>query len=438
MAQGDIPNSKGDTRFSSVDGGAGLADLALDLSQLADDIVVGVSSVYEGAAQARWDVGAPAAWELDIDATDTDAGYLFTYEAGGSGVRLQLAAAGVIDAYVDGVSIAQVTVASIDAGGDRVIISWSMESNPYTTGAGDAVRSELRALNLDDGTHYQVTSTHAGPSSVAATAVWLASTSAGANAFTGTANALRFSAERFHPTAEAREDFDALTPAPTLVLEERVESPVPSRVSAAGDDDQFTGPVYMAAAAGIVPTDVLQAGRDWAVRYRFAVDHSEVPSAPRSLAVPGDGAFTFLGQYAVLRVMPRPVNRLVVRVQVQSWRTDAMPPDNVVLRAYLMNRPPTGLVDVQGPQPQWVRFWAELTVLVEDGDGPTGGAWYEFEPIGIARDDGNDAVWCVLAYDITDDGGGGTNRQMFRVWDWTGEAGVEIVVGGLPLAGGLG
>jgi len=434
MAQGDEPNAKDDTRFYSTTS----AGLEVDLSQLADDISVGTNSFFESGAQARWDVSHPAAWELDVTMNDTDTGYLFTYESGGSGARLQLTTGGVIDAYVDGSSVAQVTVPDIDAGGDNVIISWSTEANPYTTGAGNAVRSELRVFNVDDGSFDQDIVTHAAITSVSATAIWLARSTGGSLAFSGTANELRFSAGRFHPAAEAREDFVANTSAPTLTMETRREINVPTRDAGTGDDNQFAGPIYMSTAAGIEQADLRQASHIWAERYRDQPDLDETIQTNRALAVPDDTDFTFAGQYLLHRPVSKSVNRLLVRVHVQSFRTDIATPDNVLIRCYSMNRPSSGIEGFVGPVPVWTRFFREITVNADDGSGTTGGAWYTFDHIEIARDENDDGTWVALAFEVEDDGGGGTEDQRWRIRAWTGEPGVEDVPGGLPLAGGLG
>ena len=433
MAQGDEPNAKDDTRFYSTSS----AGLEVDLSHLADDISVGTNSFFESGAQARWDVGARAAWELDVDMNDTDTGFLFTYEAGGSGVRLELLTGGVVEARVDGSLVATVTIPDIDAGGDNVIISWSLDLNPYTTGASNVVHSELRVFNVDDSSFDQDIVLHAQPGSTAATAIWLARTSGGSAAFTGTANELRFSAGRFHPVAEAREDFVANTSAPTLTLETRREVPVPTRDSGIAAHDNFTGPIYMSVAAGLEQADLRQAGHIWSERFRDQPDLDETIETNRALADPDGDGFTFTGQYLVHRPLSLSVNRLRVRVHVQSFRVDASPPDNVLVRVYSMNRPPSGLASDLGPEPSLVFFFEELTVLSADGSGNTGGAWYTFDLLSIARDSQAAGTWIALAFDVTDDGGGGTDDQRWRIRAWTGEPGIEEVPGGLPLAGGI-
>lgn len=429
MAQGDEPNAKDDTRFYSTTS----AGLEVDLSHQADDILVGTNSYYESGAQARWDV-YPCTIELDLTFNDTDTGYLYTYEVGGQGVRIVLAANGVIDAYVDGSSVAQVTVPDIDAGGDNVIVSWSMEANPRTTGASDALRSELRVFNIDDSSYTQDVATHAQPTSVSSTVVWLARTSGGSAAFTGTANSLRFSFGRFHPAAEAREDLVGLTTAPSLDLETRLEVPVPTRASGIGAHDYFAGPVYKFVSAGLGQSDLRQAGYIWAEHFTDDPDQDESFPTNRDLAVPDAAGFTLLGQYMVARPVPKTCNRLKIRVQVQAWRTDANPADDIVIRAYVMNRPPIPAANLPAPHPAWDRRFASVTVNANDGSGTTGGDWYEFDLLEVVRTPGGGGTIVGLAFDVQDAGGAGpTSAQRWKVRAWTGEPGLEEVDGGLPL-----
>jgi hypothetical protein len=169
--------------------------------------------------------------------------------------------------------------------------------------------------------------------------------------------------------------------------------------------------------------------------YRDTPDQDDSPPAVRELAVPDAATYWFLGQYFEHRTIPRTCNRLHVRVQVQSWRVDAAMPDNVVIRVYVMNRPPgPGLVNAPGVHP-WVRFYGELTVNANDGDADIGGAWYEFDPMRVARDSTHDGAWVGLAFLVDNDGGGGLADQRWRIRAWTIEPGVIDSAGELPLGG---
>ncbi len=434
MAQGDVSNAKDDTRFYVVDGGGGVSDLAVDLSHQATDITAAARSVYEQNAQGRWDTSGPAAWELDLTFDGTDTGYLYSYETGGNGVRLVLTSGGTITAYVDNSSIAAVTVPDIDAGGDDVIVSWSMEPNPLTTGASDAYRSELRVWNVDDSSYAQTVAVHAAVTSVDTDAIWLASDTSDSNFFRGTPNRLRFSAGRFHPASEAREDLVANTSAPTLTLASRLEVAVPTRDSGVGAHDFFTGPIYQAVAASLHQVDLRQAG---AVRAEsFLDDPAQDESFPavRSTLPPGATTYTMLGQYLVYRPVPLTCNRLKVRVHIQSYRAGAGgSADNVLIRAYSMSRPPVSLAGGDGSG--WERTFVSLTVLADHGSGSTGGAWYTFDLLTITRDPSGKGTWVGLAFDVTDAGGAGsTADQRWLVRGWSIEPGLEEVAGGLPLA----
>lgn len=204
--QGDEFNGKDDTRFLS-EGGPTLSSLAVDLSQQATDITVGTNCVYDDTDPDRWNVQHPACWELDIEANNTDSGYLFYYENAGDGVLLRMTAGPVIEAYVDGSIVASVTVSGVGGTYERLVVSWSMEANPFTTGASDAVRTELRVFNVTDETYFHDVQTHPAITSAEATAIWGASDTTGFDAYTGRMIRLRFSAGRFHPATEVWQDW---------------------------------------------------------------------------------------------------------------------------------------------------------------------------------------------------------------------------------------
>lgn len=430
--QGDVANAKDDTRFLGVDYGAGLTDLAADLSQYADSLTVGTSCIHE-ASGTRWDPTPPLAIELDVLLDSTDDGFLFVREGTLSGLRLTVAVGGVISARVNGSVIASVTVPSL--GPSRVVIGWSMEPNVFTTGASNAIRSELRAWNVDSEEFVQAVATHATPATAAVSAIWLARTTTGSSAFTGAAYQLRWSVGRFHPAAETREDLIEQTAEPTLTLATRREVPVPTRASGAGDDGHFAGPIYKAVAAGLGQADLRQAGYIVAEQYTLPETLSESFPAVRSVEAPGAPEFTMLGQFFVHRPIPLPCNRLKVRVQIQAWRVDAADPDYIHVRCYSLSRPPLGLASTIGPEPPLVRYYREVTVESADGSGTTGGHWYTFDLIEVARDESGLGTWLGLAFYVEDQGGGGTADQRWRVRAWTVEPGVEDAAGSFPIGG---
>lgn len=432
MAQGDESNAKDDTRFLSRDPATGGTGLEVDLSHQADNLSVGTSSVYE-ASGARWDFTTlPWAVDVALVMNDTSAGYLYSRETGGLGIRLQ-ATAGDIEALVDGVVVA--TVTPVDAANeDEQVITWSMEANPLTTGASDAARSELRCYNRSSGGYVQHVVTHAMPSAAAATAIWGARTTAGADAFDGQLLELRWSVGRFHPASETREDFVALTAPPTLVFESRREVPVPTRDSDVGAHGQFAGPVYQAVAAALHQTDLRQAGAIVAELYRSPATLDNSPLTVRRLDDPDGDGFILHGSFLVHRPVPRPANRLQVRVHVQAWRVDAELPSPITIRCYSMARTPLGLAGNAGPLPAWTRFYQEVEVEANDGSGTTGGAWYTFDPLRIARDGTGDGTYLALAWSVGGDAELADN-QRFRIRAWTVEPGIVDTAGDLPLGG---
>lgn len=435
MAQGDESNAKDDTRFYAV--GASVTACVTDLSHQADNITAGTSSAWE-ASGTRWDFTTrPWCVDLVVTCSSTQNGYLYSRETGGNGIRLSIAAGPIVEARVDGTLVASVTVTGITTA-EGLAVSWSMEANPLTTGAGDAVASYLHVINTTDSTFFSARELHAAPTAAptaaAAIAIWGAQTAAGASRFTGTITLCRWSVGRVHPAAESREDLVGLTAAPTLAFSSRLERPVPTRASGIGAAGYFAGPVWQFAARALKEVDLRQASGVMQLLPRSAPTLSNAPAAVRSWASPDGDGYVFFGQYLAHVPLPLPVNRLQVRVQLQCWRVDADPPDYVRVRCYSMNRPPGPGVVGNAPQ-AWTRFFVTESALVDDGSGTTGGAWYSFDPLLCARDKSGRGTWLALAFLVEDDGGGGVADQRWRVRSWTVEPGIIDSAGALPLGG---
>jgi hypothetical protein len=434
MAQGDEPNAKDDTRFYAV--GASITALTTDLSHQADNLTAGTSSVWE-LDSARWSESTlPWCVEAVITCTNSDGGYIYTHESASAGLRIQIHAGPSIRAHINNGGIAAMTIApaGVGAGAETLVVSWSCEANPLTTGAGNAARSTLRCWNVTDGTYTMATTTHVVPTDATGRAIWGAADATGTTAFTGGITEIRWSVGRHHPACESREDFDALTAAPTLVFSPRREIPVPTRASGVGDDGMFAGPVYMAVSAALRQQDIRQASALVGECYIDDPAQDTTPPAVRQLVDPNGSTLWFLGQYFERRPVPRTCNRLHVRVHIQAYRVDASPPDDIRVRVYSSNRP-HGTGTVNGALAGLVSFYQEITVNSADGNGTTGGAWYTFDPLRIARTTGQEGTWLALAFIVEDDGGGGIADQRWRVRAWHVEPGVIDSGGELPLGG---
>jgi hypothetical protein len=432
--QGDVANAKDDTRFLAV--GASITALTTDLSQYADNLTAGTGCVHENDA-ARWsEATPPLALEMLITANSTDTGYLYTHESAAAGLRISVAAGPIIEIRVNnGLATGSLTLTGIAGTRESLLVRWSIEANVFTTGAANAYRSNLSVWNITDGTYFKTTATHVVPVDATGSAIFGARTTAGSAAYTGDITAVRWSVGRYHPAAEAREDFIATTSAPTLAFESRLEVPVPTRASGAGDDGMFAGPVFMAAAASLRLADIRQASPQLAETYRDTPTQDTSPPAVRQWLDPDGSGLWFLGQHLEHRAVPRTTNRLHVRLHVQAWRVDASGPDDVVVRVYSMSRPPgPGMVNGPPASP-WVKFYQEVTINSADGSGTTGGAWYSLDPLRIARDPSHDGTWLAIAVHVVDANGGGIADQRWRVRAWSVEPGVIDSSGELPLGG---
>jgi hypothetical protein len=196
----------------------------------------------------------------------------------------------------------------------------------------------------------------------------------------------------------------------------------------------FAGPVYMAVSAALRQQDIRQASALVGECYIDDPAQDTTPPAVRQLVDPNGSTLWFLGQYFERRPVPRTCNRLHVRVHIQAYRVDASPPDDIRVRVYSSNRP-HGTGTVNGALAGLVSFYQEITVNSADGNGTTGGAWYTFDPLRIARTTGQEGTWLALAFIVEDDGGGGIADQRWRVRAWHVEPGVIDSGGELPLGG---
>lgn len=435
MAQGDVSNAKDDTRLLAT--GAAIINCTTDLSHQADNLTAGAGWVSE-ADSARWDEATlPLAVDVVCTANSTDTGYLYSHENALAGLRVSIAAGPVVEVRVNAVLVASVAVTGIAGSREGLVISWSMEANPFTTGAADAVRSEVHVFNTTDGTHFQAAATHEVPVNSSGAAVWGARTTAGGNVYSGVMTTIRWSVGRFHPAAESREDFVGLTAAPSLAFGERREVPVPTRDSGVGAHGYFAGPIYQAAAAALGQVDIRQASPAVSELYRDVVSHDNTPSTVRSWPSPDGDGFTFFGMFLVRHPVPKTCNRLQVRVHLQCYRVDVALPDDVLVRCYSMKRPPGPGIANKAGQVAWTRFYQEVTVNSVDGSGTTGGDVYTFDPLWIARDRTTNFTWLALAFLVEDANGGGIADQRWRVRSWMVEPGAIDSAGELPL-GGLG
>lgn len=374
-SQGVDPLAKDDTLYYARNNGAGIADLALDRSQYADNMVAGATWTYEAAPASRFNWSTSQVYEFDCDCTNTTIGRFFQYD-GNTSLRIQ--AGGIVDAIHNSAGLTpSITLPGISGVAQRYVIAWAVEPNLATTGAGDALRWELRAWNVATGAYTQSTGTTAVRTATSGYLSLWASNTTGGNPFTGTPRAVRVSTGRFHSSVETREDFIARKAAPAPDGATAVEYPIVDPACALRDPGQFAGPVYAEGAASaalaslrlfsplvnIQPID----------NATFTSTLSAIPTQWRTEAnVDGE----LCGQLLFKRPLPPTATHAVCRMRV--GQTVSGTADRITVRIYSMNRPPTA-----GRCTDHTAAFQSRVVSAQRTDGVSG--WLEFDDLELVR-----------------------------------------------------
>src|SRR5690606_4552011 len=79
-------------------------------------------------------------------------GCIFRWSRGGGDYsEIRIDSSGDLEVTVDGGSTTEVIESDAFTSSNNIVVTWSMEPNPETTGASDARRSEVQILNLTSG-----------------------------------------------------------------------------------------------------------------------------------------------------------------------------------------------------------------------------------------------------------------------------------------------
>lgn len=419
--QGSQANAKDDTLYYAERAGGAFSALATDLSQYADNQTAAASWTYESSPASRFNVTGTWTVEVEVDCDNTDTGRFVQYgtTAGNSTIALRYGnTAGVVDAIMStggvGTVVGQLTLPDVSGSDQRFVIAWAVEPNPFTTGAADALRSELRAWNVTAGTYAQSVFTHFARTAGTGDFIWWAVSTAGSSPFTGTPHMCRFSAGRFRTATETAEDFVATTSAPTITGQTRCEFPMVDRACALLEPGQFAGPVLAMGAASVRDNGLRTLSPIVNESFQELTTYSGagLTGAPTqwSRAAP-DALYTMLGAYLYYRHVPAFADRLKVRVNVQQWRTATPPNDRVHLRMYSMNRPPQPVDGVVDDAEALRVQQASGSISTNHGSGAAAGGWVDLGLMPVARNS-EGATWLVLAVRIEDLSGAVANNRL--------------------------
>jgi hypothetical protein len=404
--QGSQANAKDSTLYYAERAGGAFSVLATDLSQYADNQTAGASWTTEASPASRFNVTDYWCVEVEVDCDNTDTGRFVQYGTTASSSTIALRygnTAGVVDAIMSsggvGTVVGQLTLPDVSGSDQRFVIAWAVEPNPLTTGAADAMRSELRAWNITAGTYAQSVFTHFARTAGTSDFVWWALSSAGSSAFTGTPHMCRFSSGRFITATETAEDFVATTSAPTITGQTRLEFPIVEPGNALADPGEFVGPAVAMAAASVASMDLRTLSplvdenfleRPDLARTTFAgMPEHWTRSAPLA-------NYVLLGDTFMRPISPR-VDRIKVRVNLQQWRVGAGDDNRIHLRVWSMNRPPqpVGPSVVDHDAALVAYSTADAYLETDHGSGAAAGEWLDLGLCQVARNSAG-RTWIVL------------------------------------------
>lgn len=391
-----------DTRYLAT------SPITTDLSQRVTNLTVSSAAGYEdpSARTALDGTGRGRSIEVTIEVTDSHQGTIACHGrdlAADPNYVLRLKSGGLIFECA-GDEIFNVPPPNLGVSARVYHVSVSTEPNPATTGAPDALRSEITIYDVTGDEVAYATATHEVYTIGATGAFSVGGQWDGASmldAFDGSLDAVRVSA-RFHTRSELREHFVAATAAPDPDGIEAVEGPLlPAQATEPG---AIVGPQYQAAALSLAP------GKN---RHRSVgpVIQMLTPNAPvfgvnLATTVPatwirslGDGYATHLG-WCWKRKIQRHTDWLRAQVQWATWILTGASV-SVKLRLYSSDKPPNLALD-----------WDSST-LSRTTDDTTGGlgALEDFDLLKVRRNpQGQSWIWLGALVDVV----GATNAFTVR------------------------
>lgn len=372
------PEQAPDALFRGDDATGTWSNLATDDSGQQTNLTAGATWAYESSS-SRCDHTGTRTVDYLCTFDDSDTGTMFSYNPTSNVSRMTLGSGGVLTMTVNSATAATYTIQNLTAATDEdFIISWTTEVNPLTTGASDAMHSELHIWNTTLGTYETTSFQHAVQTGGAADLIFGARTTGGAGNFSGTTTEIRLS-QAFHTSIETSETFIAQSSV-TANGVEKLEWPVPTRDTAIGDDGEFAGPVYMMVGRSLRSNDLRLVSP---VVNAVSTSMNWLEDSSWTMTDPDDSNYQIHFEWLMRRPMPPHVNRVTARAFVQQNFTSAT---SVGWKVYCSNRPGPIIVPAAS-QSELVVYSNEVTRVADDDTGATGGAWVDFGALRLARDE---------------------------------------------------
>ncbi len=338
-------NSKPDTRLLSIRAGGGAAALAVDQGQWKADLVN--NATYLTSTSAALGVRSPREIAIVAKLDNNDTGFLVNFGnvAGTSFIyRIEVSGASGLVRFHHNSSnnLATLSLPNLAAGVRTYMIHWSTDYSVLES----SYFSEFAVCDVASGTWAITRTTHSQP--LAPQGGWqfnLSGYGAGVTLFSGglsNVESVRIS-ERFHPTAEAKEDWVSESAAPTVVgymppLElvpvasgQYVDYDAADIVNrrlltsgAGGGDPSYAGPAELVAAVSAEAN----ARRLWSPLLNIEINGAPTlrdTYLPANFYAIGDDGLRYGIQHFWVRPVPPGALFGRVRVHVQTWISAGAP-----------------------------------------------------------------------------------------------------------------
>lgn len=376
--------------------------LTVDASQHGDDLTAAGAAAYELASARTAITGEHGrALELLVEHAAGDSGVLLDHGSAQSSQVYQIEIDdGEVIISAAGVEIGRLGIPLVEALPLELLIHWATEANPASTGAGDALRSELLLYDFGNENFAARTFVHPVATADAGGTLTIGGVWSGVltKAWMGRITAARLGVT-FGTVVRAREHWVALSSAPAATDDVvRVEPREPP--GGITEHEWLAGPLVAAAAVAsreashrlVSPVISLQLGMNPTLLGNLAAVF------PAHWLDVEDGWQRCLA-WLWRRRVPLHCTHLRGTVQLAMWADtkDEEPPGAIELRVVASNRRP-------GWEPLDAELIVESVVLereVDDGEAKLGDM-LELPPLPVPRDD-HGYTWLWLEFRVADD-----------------------------------
>jgi len=305
----------------------------------------------------------------------------------------------------------------------------STYNNPDTTGAGDAVITEMSAYStrsITDGSEWQSsTATHAIAAGAASDEFEVLAQD-GADVPDFTTKMVRVG-RSFHTATEWAHDWFLNRTTPIVSADARVEQYVPTKSSGFGDNGYFAGPVLALAGSAARRMD-LRLASPLVNEVYFDLVTMDQANAPNEFEIlpPGEtSGWTSKLEYSIWTPVPPVVNSCKVRVFVKLWESGGGSPNELDVRCYSATREPVigGLVTPGNPVVPLDAPYSSAATTADDTSSGVG-HWLDLGLMRIASH--SDESLFFLAFQINNGAAESGKTTQFQIKAWTVEPVIDI------------